>query len=157
MGNGGAITTGRSCMCTLTLPILGGKRGGGGMFLTALRSFCGYRCPRIHLNGPLVLGFHLNGPLGLGFHLNGPLVSESGKTLVMSVVSWSHPPLGPSSSGSPGSLSRLSARRTRTSNAPRTTHVTGGRRLTAYTRPHVEPTLATVRKRQARFPGYPSA
>ena len=59
-------------------------------------------------------------------------VSEA---LMLPVVSWRHQPLGPSDIGSPGSLPRLLTRRTRTSNTPRTTHVTGGLGLTAYTWP----------------------
>ena len=99
--------------------------------LTTLRSFCDIRV--------------------LGFHLNGPLSRWDEQALMFSGVSWRHPPLGPSASGSPGSIPRLSARRTRTSNTPRTTHVTGGRRLTAYTWPQGVPTSGSREKETGEF------
>ena len=84
--------------------------------------------------------------VSLGIHLSGPLGRWNEQALMFSGVSWRHPPLGPSASGSPGSLPRLSALRTRTSNTPRTTHVTGGRRLTAYTWPQGVPTSGSREK-----------
>ena len=84
--------------------------------------------------------------VGLGFHLNDSLGRWNEQALMISGVSWGHPSLGPSASGSPGSLPRLSARRTRTSNTPRTTHVTGGLRLTAYTCPRGVPTSGNREK-----------
>ena len=95
--------------------------------------------------------------VGLGFHLNGPLSRWNEQALVMSVVSCRHPPLGPSASGSPVSLPRLSARRTRTSNTSRTTHVTGAS-VSLHMPGHWWYRLrADVRKRKARSPGSPSA
>ena len=101
------------------------------------------------------LVFHLNGPLCFGFHLNVPLSRWNEQALVISGVSWRHPPLGPSASGSHGSLTRLSARRTRTSNTPRTTHVTGGLSLTAYTRPRGVPTSGSREKETGEFSKVP--
>ena len=91
----------------------------------------------------------------LGFHLNGPLGRWNEQALMFSGVSWRHQPLGPSASGSPGSLPRLSARRTRTSNTQRATHVTGGRRLTAYTWPRGVPTSGNREKETGEFSGVP--
>ena len=122
--------------------------------LTTLRSFFVSRWAGIHLSVRWSR-FPSKWSVGLGFHLNGQLLSGSGKALVMSVVSWRHPPLGPSASGSPGSLPRLSARRTRSSNTPRTTHVTGGRRLTAYTWPQGVPTSGSREKETGEFSGVP--
>ena len=93
--------------------------------------------------------------VSLGFHLSGPLSRWKEQALTFSGVSWRHPPLGPSASGSPGSLPRLSARRTRSSNTPRTTHVTGGRRLTAYTWPQGVPTSGSREKETGEFSGVP--
>ena len=93
--------------------------------------------------------------VGLGFHLNVPLSRWNEQALMFSGVSWRHPPLGPSASGSPGSLPRLSARRTRSTNTPRTTHVTGGRRLTAYTWPQGVPTSGSREKETGEFSGIP--
>ena len=97
------------------------------------------------------LGFHLNGPLCLGFHLYVPLGRWNEQALMISGVSWRHPPLGPSASGSLGSLPRLSARRSRTSNTPRTTHVTGGLRLTAYAWQRGVPTSGNREKETGEF------
>ena len=113
--------------------------------LTTLRSFFDF-CD---------LGIHLSGPLCLSFYLNVPLGRWNEQALMISGVSWRHPPLGPSASGSPGSLPRLSARRTRSSNTPRTTHVTGGRRLTAYTWPQGVPTSGSREKETGEFSGVP--
>ena len=125
-----------------------GSRG----VLTTLRSFFDIRVLGIHLSGPLV-PVPSEWSVNLGFHLNGPLSCWNEQALMFSGVSWRHPPLGPSASGSPGSLPRLSARRTRSSNTPRTTHVTGGRRLTAYTWPQGVPTSGSREKETGEFSG----
>ena len=138
---------GRVCLIVWTLEWWKGSNG-----LAVVLRLSGSRSPS---EWYVDLGFHLNWPLSLGFHLNVPLGPWNEQVLMISVVSWRHPPLGPSASGSPGSLPRLSARRTRTLNTSRDTCVTGGLRLAAYTWPRGVPTAGSREKETGEFSGVP--
>ena len=85
------------------MPVEVGVEEGYNNLVVVLR-LLGYRSPSEWSVG---LGFNLNGPLCLGFHLNVPLSRWTWKGVGDVVGVLDAPTLGPSASGSPGSLPRL--------------------------------------------------